>query len=149
MLIAYGIPVCRRPFKAVRALLIRIAASTQAARGALEKLLDNLVEGGASRGAPLQLTAPGPCACQFFRRRYASRRDRWWLAATGKGDHEREVSATTEMMVEFTRSMHSRFLSRCRRDGRGRSGDGGIGKMRLNGRRGRSYIFNAIHIMLK
>ena len=50
MLIAYGIPVGRRPFKAVRALLIRIAASTQAARGALEKLLDNLVGGGARQG---------------------------------------------------------------------------------------------------
>jgi len=40
---------------------------------------------------------------QFFSRRDSAGRDRWWLEVTGKGDRERLVPATTEMMAELTR----------------------------------------------
>jgi integrase/recombinase XerD len=40
---------------------------------------------------------------QFFSRRDAAGRDRWWLEVTGKGDRERLVPATAEMMAELTR----------------------------------------------
>jgi site-specific recombinase XerD len=39
---------------------------------------------------------------QFFSRRDAAGRDRWWLEVIGKGDRERLVPATTEMMAELT-----------------------------------------------
>jgi integrase/recombinase XerD len=39
----------------------------------------------------------------FFRRRDRDGQDRWWLAITGKGDKERLLPATTELMAELTR----------------------------------------------
>ena len=39
----------------------------------------------------------------FFRRRDREGQDRWWLAITGKGDKERLLPATTELMAELTR----------------------------------------------
>ena len=39
----------------------------------------------------------------FFRRRDRDGQDRWWLAITGKGDKERSLPATTELMAELTR----------------------------------------------
>src|ERR1700722_13324116 len=39
----------------------------------------------------------------FFRRRDRAGRDRWWLAITGKGDKERLLPATTELMAELAR----------------------------------------------
>jgi integrase/recombinase XerD len=37
----------------------------------------------------------------FFRRRDRDGQDRWWLAITGKGDKERLLPATTELMAEL------------------------------------------------
>jgi len=48
---------------------------------------------------------------QFFSWRDATGRDRWWLEVTGKGDRERLVPATTEMMVELTRYRRAHDLS--------------------------------------
>ena len=48
---------------------------------------------------------------QFFSRRDAAGRDRWWLEVTGKGDRERLVPATTEMMAELTRYRRAHDLS--------------------------------------
>jgi hypothetical protein len=39
----------------------------------------------------------------FFRRRDRDGQDRWWLAITGKGDKERLIPATTELMAELAR----------------------------------------------
>jgi integrase/recombinase XerD len=39
----------------------------------------------------------------FFRRRDRDGQDRWWLAITGKGDKERLLPATTELMAELAR----------------------------------------------
>src|ERR1700730_2960494 len=39
----------------------------------------------------------------FFRRRDRDGQDRWWLAVTGKGDKERLLPATTELMAELAR----------------------------------------------
>jgi integrase/recombinase XerD len=39
----------------------------------------------------------------FFRRRDRYGQDRWWLAITGKGDKERLLPATTELMAELAR----------------------------------------------
>jgi site-specific recombinase XerD len=39
----------------------------------------------------------------FFRRRDRDGQDRWWLAVTGKGDKERLLPATTELMAELSR----------------------------------------------
>jgi len=39
----------------------------------------------------------------FFRRRDRDSQDRWWLAITGKGDKERLLPATTELMAELAR----------------------------------------------
>ncbi|QIE29578.1 Tyrosine recombinase XerC (plasmid) [Caballeronia sp. SBC2] len=39
----------------------------------------------------------------FFRRRDRNGQDRWWLSITGKGDKERLLPATTELMAEFAR----------------------------------------------
>jgi integrase/recombinase XerD len=39
----------------------------------------------------------------FFRRRDREGQDRWWLTITGKGDKERLLSATTELMAELAR----------------------------------------------
>jgi integrase len=39
----------------------------------------------------------------FFRRRDRDGQDRWWLAITGKGDKERLLPATTELMAELKR----------------------------------------------
>ena len=39
----------------------------------------------------------------FFRRRDRDGQDRWWLAISGKGDKERLLPATTELMAELTR----------------------------------------------
>ena len=36
----------------------------------------------------------------FFRRRDREGQDRWWLAITGKGDKERLLPATIELMAE-------------------------------------------------
>ena len=48
---------------------------------------------------------------QFFSRRDAAGRDRWWLEVTGKGDRERLVPATAEMMAELTRYRRAYDLS--------------------------------------
>jgi integrase/recombinase XerD len=48
---------------------------------------------------------------QFFSRRDAAGRDRWWLEVTGKGDRERLVPATAEMMAELTRYRRAHDLS--------------------------------------
>jgi integrase/recombinase XerD len=48
---------------------------------------------------------------QFFSRRDAAGRDRWWLEVTGKGDRERLVPATAEMMAELTRYRRAHELS--------------------------------------
>ncbi|MGF7135775.1 integrase/recombinase XerD [Paraburkholderia sp. EB58] len=48
---------------------------------------------------------------QFFSRRDAAGRDRWWLEATGKGDRERLVPATAEMMAELSRYRRTHELS--------------------------------------
>ena len=48
---------------------------------------------------------------QFFSRRAAAGRDRWWLEVTGKGDRERLVPATAEMMAELTRYRRAHDLS--------------------------------------
>ena len=48
---------------------------------------------------------------QFFSRRDAAGRDRWWLEVTGKGDRERLVPATTEIMAELTRYRRAHDLS--------------------------------------
>ena len=48
---------------------------------------------------------------QFFNRRDAAGRDRWWLEVTGKGDRERLVPATAEMMAELTRYRRVHDLS--------------------------------------
>jgi len=48
---------------------------------------------------------------QFFSRRDATGRERWWLEVTGKGDHERLVPATAEMMAELTRYRRVHDLS--------------------------------------
>ncbi|MGF6935251.1 integrase/recombinase XerD [Paraburkholderia sp. UCT70] len=47
---------------------------------------------------------------QFFSRRDAAGRDRWWLAVTGKGGRERLVPATAEMMGELTRYRRAQNL---------------------------------------
>jgi len=39
----------------------------------------------------------------FFRQRDRDGQDRWWLAITGKGDKERLLPATTELMAELAR----------------------------------------------
>jgi integrase/recombinase XerD len=39
----------------------------------------------------------------FFRRRDRDGQDRWWLTITGKGDKERLLPATTELMAELAR----------------------------------------------
>jgi integrase len=39
----------------------------------------------------------------FFRRRDRDGQDRWWLTIVGKGDKERLLPATTELMAELTR----------------------------------------------
>jgi integrase/recombinase XerD len=39
----------------------------------------------------------------FFRRRDRDGQERWWLAITGKGDKERLLPATTELMAELAR----------------------------------------------
>ena len=39
----------------------------------------------------------------FFRRRDRDGQDRWWLAIIGKGDKERLIPATTELMAELAR----------------------------------------------
>src|ERR1700676_3261646 len=39
----------------------------------------------------------------FFRRRDRDGQDRWWLAITGKGDKERLLPATTELLAELAR----------------------------------------------
>jgi len=39
----------------------------------------------------------------FFRRRDRDGLDRWWLTITGKGDKERLLPATTELMAELAR----------------------------------------------
>ena len=48
---------------------------------------------------------------QFFSRRDATGRERWWLEVTGKGDRERLVPATAEMMAELTRYRRAHDLS--------------------------------------
>jgi integrase/recombinase XerD len=48
---------------------------------------------------------------QFFSRRDAAGRNRWWLEVTGKGDRERPVPATAEMMGELTRYRRAHDLS--------------------------------------
>ncbi|MEQ5842978.1 tyrosine-type recombinase/integrase [Paraburkholderia acidicola] len=48
---------------------------------------------------------------QFFSRRDATGRDRWWLEVTGKGDRERLVPATAEMMAELRRYRLAHGLS--------------------------------------
>ena len=48
---------------------------------------------------------------QFFSRRDAVGRDRWWLEVTGKGDRERLVPATAEMMAELTHYRRAHDLS--------------------------------------
>jgi integrase/recombinase XerD len=48
---------------------------------------------------------------RFFSRRDAAGRDRWWLEVTGKGDRERLVPATAEMMTELTRYRRTQDLS--------------------------------------
>jgi integrase/recombinase XerD len=48
---------------------------------------------------------------QFFSRRDGAGRDRWWLEVTGKGDRERLVPATAEMMTELTRYRRTQDLS--------------------------------------
>jgi integrase/recombinase XerD len=48
---------------------------------------------------------------RFFSRRDAAGRDRWWLEVTGKGDRERLVPATAEMMTELTRYRCAQHLS--------------------------------------
>jgi site-specific recombinase XerD len=48
---------------------------------------------------------------QFFSRRDAAGRERWWLEVTGKGNRERLVPATAEMMAELTRYRHAHDLS--------------------------------------
>jgi integrase/recombinase XerD len=48
---------------------------------------------------------------QFFCRRDAAGRDRWWLEVTGKGDRQRLVPATAEMIAELTRYRRAQDLS--------------------------------------
>jgi integrase/recombinase XerD len=48
---------------------------------------------------------------RFFSRRYAAGRDRWWLEVTGKGDRERLMPATAEMMAELSRYRRTHELS--------------------------------------
>jgi integrase/recombinase XerD len=48
---------------------------------------------------------------QFFSRRDAAGHDRWWLEVTGKGDRERLVPATAEMMTELRRYRRTHELS--------------------------------------
>ena len=48
---------------------------------------------------------------QFFSRRDSAGRDRWWIEVTGKGDHERLVPATAEMMTELTSYRRAHDLS--------------------------------------
>jgi integrase/recombinase XerD len=48
---------------------------------------------------------------QFFSRRDTAGRDRWWLEVTGKGDRERLVPATAEMVAEVTRYRRAHDLS--------------------------------------
>jgi integrase/recombinase XerD len=48
---------------------------------------------------------------QFFSRRDAAGRERWWLEVTGKGDRERLVPATAEMIAELSRYRHAQDLS--------------------------------------
>jgi integrase len=48
----------------------------------------------------------------FFRRRDRDGRDRWWLAITGKGDKERLLPATTELMAELWRAIADSTVSR-------------------------------------
>jgi len=54
---------------------------------------------------------------QFFSRRDAAGRDRWWLDVTGKGDRERLIPATTEMITELTRYRLAHDLSALPRSG--------------------------------
>ncbi|MGF6648547.1 tyrosine-type recombinase/integrase [Paraburkholderia sp. GAS82] len=48
---------------------------------------------------------------RFFSRRDAAGCDRWWLEVAGKGDRERLVPATAEMMTELTRYRLAHELS--------------------------------------
>jgi integrase/recombinase XerD len=48
---------------------------------------------------------------RFFNRRDAAGRERWWIEVTGKGDRERLVPATVEMMAELTRYRREHELS--------------------------------------
>ncbi|MBY4828615.1 integrase, partial [Burkholderia contaminans] len=54
---------------------------------------------------------------QFFCRRDADGRDRWWLDVTGKGGRQRLVPATDEMMAELSRYRRAHGLPGWRPDG--------------------------------
>jgi integrase/recombinase XerD len=48
---------------------------------------------------------------QFFSRRDAAGRDRWWLEVTGKSDRERLVPATADMLAELAHHRREHELS--------------------------------------
>lgn len=54
---------------------------------------------------------------QFFCRRDADGRDRWWLDVTGKGGRQRLVPATDEMMAELSRYRRAHGLPALPSDG--------------------------------
>ncbi len=83
-------------------------------------------DGPRARTLPARAVAVLPCstwaACElrksaptrwgdFFCRRDADGHERWWLEITGKGEKERLVPASAEMMVEVGRYRRERGLS--------------------------------------
>jgi integrase/recombinase XerD len=62
-------------------------------------------------GRPAHLAGQRNTMGHFFSRRDAEGHERWWLEVTGKGDKERLVPASAEMMVELGRYRRERGLS--------------------------------------